>query len=179
MNETPPSFDAQEVYNFTQLPAKHWKKYTYAARFVQLVRAKTPKITYYSSRAKCQLMETLEDFEMFFYEGEEKFTKSPTDGVRYYNAHGVCVEDAGNHVGRPGAGPTVAVWEHFQHCLQHCLALEKTLRQMQSEGEVFPNTAGRRPVTVPQMIGSRAMAELCTNVLSPRTPNVSVKRRSF
>lgn len=173
MHESPPPFEAQEVFTFSQLPAKHWKKYTYAARFVQLVRAKTPKITYYSIKAKCQLMETLEDFEMFFYETNEKFTKSPNDGIRFYDSRGVCVEDAESHAGRPGPGPTLALWDHFKHCLNHCLALEKTLRSMQTEGEVFPNTAGRRPVTMPQIIGSRVMVEQCANILTPRTPNVS------
>lgn len=176
MHESPPPFDAQEVYTFSQLPAKHWKKYTYAARFVQLVRAKTPKITYYSARAKCQLMETLDDFEMFFYESNEKFTKSLADGIRYYDACGRCVEDAESHAGRPGPGPPLTVWEHFKHCLNHCLALEKTLRSMQSpDGEVFPNTAGRRPVTMPQIVGSRAMVEQCANILTPRTPNVGTE----
>ncbi|XP_050100809.1 serine/threonine-protein kinase PLK4-like isoform X2 [Anopheles aquasalis] len=55
-------------YTYDNLPEHHWKKYTYAARFVKMVKAKTPKITLYSDQAKCQLMETLEDYEVIFYD---------------------------------------------------------------------------------------------------------------
>lgn len=46
-------------------------RYLYAARFVNLVKAKTPKITLYSDQAKCILMENSpEDFEVLFYSGK-------------------------------------------------------------------------------------------------------------
>ena len=37
------------------LPRKFYNKYLYAAHFVNMVRAKTPKITCYSERAKCMV----------------------------------------------------------------------------------------------------------------------------
>ena len=41
-------------------------------RFVNLVRSKTPKVTMYTKRAKCMLMENspTADFEVIFYDGE-------------------------------------------------------------------------------------------------------------
>lgn len=162
-----------EHFAYPHLPSKHWKKYTYAARFVQLVRAKTPKVTYYSRLAKCQLMETLVDFEMYFYAGDERFTRSPTDGVRFTSARGAVTEE--RDFGVRLDGPSTQQREHLQHCWQHCVQLERALREMQCEGEVFPNTVGRRPVTVPQVIGAKAM-EQCASVSSPRMmPNVSAR----
>ena len=58
-------------YLYCSLPFKYWKKYQYAARFVDLVRKKTPKITLYTRLAKCMLMENSPnaDFEACFYNG--------------------------------------------------------------------------------------------------------------
>lgn len=63
---------ADLIFSYESLPRPHWKKYMYAARFVGLVRAKTPKVTLYSGRAKCILMENGPDpdFEAAFYRGE-------------------------------------------------------------------------------------------------------------
>lgn len=67
-----PESGADGMFAYENLPAKYWKKYLYAARFVKLVRAKTPKITLYTLNAKCMLMENgpCADFEAGFYSGE-------------------------------------------------------------------------------------------------------------
>lgn len=65
-----PSAGTDQIFSFENLPEKHWKKYAYAAKFVELVKAKTPKITYYTDKAKCLLMENLTDFEACFHEGK-------------------------------------------------------------------------------------------------------------
>ena len=65
-----PCSGADALHSYLSLPAKYHKKYTHAARFVALVKACTPKITLYTSQAKCYLMENNEaDFEAYFYEG--------------------------------------------------------------------------------------------------------------
>lgn len=66
-----PSDGCDSIYSYETLPKEHWKKYIYAARFVSLVRAKTPKITLYTDQAKCYLMENSpsNDFEAVFYTG--------------------------------------------------------------------------------------------------------------
>lgn len=94
IEEEPPDLPpggADSIFSYENLPEKHWKKYQYAARFVQMVKAKTPKITYYSEKAKCQLMETLEDYEASFYSGKlklliltEVFVLYVTDMVKKY-----------------------------------------------------------------------------------------------
>lgn len=58
---------------FSFLPQeKYWRKYQYASRFVQLVRSKSPKITYFTRYAKCVLMENSPgaDCEVWFYDGK-------------------------------------------------------------------------------------------------------------
>ncbi|CAJ0916772.1 unnamed protein product [Ranitomeya imitator] len=59
-------------YAFDSLPEKYWKKYQYASKFIQLVRSKTPKVTYYTRYAKCMLMENYPnaDVEVCFYDGK-------------------------------------------------------------------------------------------------------------
>jgi polo-like kinase 4 len=54
------------------LPKKLWRKYSYASLFVSNIKAKTPKITLYTKRAKFQLMEN-SDVEVTFYNGEDTF----------------------------------------------------------------------------------------------------------
>ncbi|KAL5012114.1 hypothetical protein ScPMuIL_010665 [Solemya velum] len=58
-------------FSYDDLPQKYWKKYQYAARFVKLVSSKTPKVTIYTQKAKCMLMENSPeaDFEAVFYDG--------------------------------------------------------------------------------------------------------------
>ena len=65
-----PSSGADSFHSYHSLPSKYHKKYQYAARFVNLVKASTPKITLYTSQAKCYLMENdAADFEAYFYSG--------------------------------------------------------------------------------------------------------------
>lgn len=65
-----PTQGTDHIYGLENLPEKHWKKYTYATKFVELIKAKTPKITYYTEKAKCLLMENASDFEASFYGGK-------------------------------------------------------------------------------------------------------------
>ena len=65
-----PTSGADSFHSYHSLPGKYHKKYQYAARFVNLVKASTPKITLYTSQAKCYLMENeAADFEAYFYTG--------------------------------------------------------------------------------------------------------------
>lgn len=50
------------------LPRPYWAKYACAARFVSLVRQKTPKIIFYAEAALCILLGS-GDFEVSFYSG--------------------------------------------------------------------------------------------------------------
>jgi len=67
---TLPSAGADHIFSYHNLPERHHTKYVYAARFVDLVRAVTPKVTFFSDRAKCMLMENSPpNFEANFYSG--------------------------------------------------------------------------------------------------------------
>ncbi|XP_063934140.1 serine/threonine-protein kinase PLK4-like isoform X2 [Zophobas morio] len=65
---------ACDVYRLESLPEKYHKLYEYARSFVELVRSKTPKVTFYTDKARCMLMETLAHFECKFYESDFKFS---------------------------------------------------------------------------------------------------------
>ncbi|CAF1645596.1 unnamed protein product, partial [Adineta ricciae] len=58
--------NAYQEYHFDRLPPEYWKKYQYAHKFVTLVRSRTPKITLYTTEAKCSLMEIGVEFEAIF-----------------------------------------------------------------------------------------------------------------
>lgn len=128
------------VYNYDSLPSKHWKKYVYAARFVGLVKSKTPKVTYFSALGKCQLMETMTDFEIRYYSGA-KLLRSPTEGVKVYNANGMLLSDHACMEAR-------SLIEHGNECFSHCAAVSNALEVAQTkDSSCFPVTIGRRPIT--------------------------------
>ena len=78
-----PGSGADSFYSYHSLPAKYHKKYQYAARFVNLVKASTPKITLYTSQAKCYLMENDDgDFEAYFYQGTKVTISSGTIKIK-------------------------------------------------------------------------------------------------
>lgn len=77
----------QETFTYHNLPQKHWKRYLYAARFVNLVKAKTPKITLYGSLAKCYMMENGTDYEANFYNGG-KIIITASDGLKITDKNG-------------------------------------------------------------------------------------------
>nr|VZH92790.1 unnamed protein product [Spirometra erinaceieuropaei] len=58
------------VFTLDRLPENYWKKYQFVTKFVNMARAHTPKVTLYTSTAKCILMEKVEpqaDFEVEFF----------------------------------------------------------------------------------------------------------------
>ncbi|CAH4029618.1 unnamed protein product [Pieris brassicae] len=125
-----------EIFSYHNLPQKHWKKYLYAARFVDLVKAKTPKITLYSSLAKCQLMENGTDIEMFFYNGEK---------MTYTSAEGLKVIDrqlrTHNNVNTPDSK---YLYDHYEECSNRMKRIESALSGISDE--CYPLIIGKRPV---------------------------------
>jgi polo-like kinase 4 len=128
-----PHNGADHIYSYDNLPEKHWKKYKYAHRFVQMVRAKTPKVTFYSELAKCQLMETLDDFEMSYYKGGKVMKNG---GSRDFKS-----ELSSNMIAQEQN-----IIQHAEVCLQHCMNIEQTLSMMKTSLTIFPVIIGRRPV---------------------------------
>lgn len=169
IQESPPDLPesgADSIYSYENLPSRHWKKYIYASRFVQLVRAKTPKITYYSQHAKCQLMETLHDFEMHFYDGD-KIAKTTAGDVTLVESNGNTIM-LNKLMGNLNAAVTM-MSEHYQQCLQHCQLLENVLANLHTNGDCFPIIVGRRPASASVLDSVR---DENTNMMTPKTPNV-------
>ncbi|KAJ4437379.1 hypothetical protein ANN_17522 [Periplaneta americana] len=178
--DSPPSLPEQgadAIYSFESLPEKHWKKYLYASRcvksyylkmFVNLVKAKTPKITFYSNKAKCLLMENDPDpdFEVCFYEGG-KITKSSNEGIKIINSNGHSTVLKNSSEASSLRADAHILWDHFEQCYQHCLLLEKTLTQLSNDTPVkdancFPVIVGRRPSSsLPPVFGGK---ENVTNI---------------
>lgn len=182
-----PEQGADAIYSYESLPEKHWKKYEYAVRFVNLVSAKTPKVTLYSDKAKSHLMENLPnpDFESCFYDGG-KISRT-NEGVRLIDQDGrnnliVSQEHAQSLSHTPKM-----LWDHFLQCYQHCVMLERCLAKLaggtsnsQSGSRcVFPVIVGRRP-HVPAMTlqGKENMANVMNDhhvrgpLISPNTPTL-------
>jgi polo-like kinase 4 len=137
-----------------------------------MVKAKTPKITYYSPLAKCQLMETRNDFELIFYQDNVKVVKSPA-GVRATDKFGQGVEQPvleASDAWRPQ-------WEHYQQCLAHCGQLERTLDAIEGVGSCFPLIVGRKPVAASCKPVLRAQ-ENNYGLLTPKTPS-NVSHQAF
>uniref|UniRef100_A0A8C5T7G9 Serine/threonine-protein kinase PLK4 n=1 Tax=Malurus cyaneus samueli TaxID=2593467 RepID=A0A8C5T7G9_9PASS len=135
------------TYNFDNLPEKYWKKYQYAAKFVQLVRTKTPKVTFYTRYAKCMLMENSPpaDVEICFY-----------DGAKIHKTAGITrvIEKSGKSFtvkGESEAGLKKEIQVYMDHANEGhriCLALESAvLEEEKRSGSVpfFPIIVGRKP----------------------------------
>ncbi|PIK49711.1 putative serine/threonine-protein kinase PLK4 [Apostichopus japonicus] len=150
VSDRPPSPPPEETvsHSYHNLPSKYWKKYQYAAKFVHLVRSKTPKITLYSDQAKCMVMENgpHPDLEACFYNG----------GRVHVSSSGVVVTDAeGSTHNQPTLedkpnlpGSLQVLLEHIQDLYQKCLEVESTVASLESRvghGPYFPIILNRKP----------------------------------
>ncbi|RZB77480.1 serine/threonine-protein kinase PLK4, partial [Asbolus verrucosus] len=148
----PPPLPAQggyEVFTIENLPEKHWNKYMHAYQFVALIKEKTPKVTCYSDRMKCVLMENLTDFEVTFYEGGT-VTKSSLKGITFQDSSGNKHMVKNTSECRSLTGTFEYMWNQSQEALKHCLLMEEILAK--SSGPNFPAILGRRP-TLPTSTG--------------------------
>ncbi|XP_011308644.1 serine/threonine-protein kinase PLK4 [Fopius arisanus] len=138
-----PSRGADNIYSYESLPSRHHQKYLYAAKFVKMVKMKTPKLTLYTPKAKCLFMENgpHPDCELHFYDGI-KVTK--VDGIiKLFQKEGGGIFNEGD-VPRE----LEEYLEIYQECYQRCLLLESSLASLGSATghSYFPAIVGRRPV---------------------------------
>ncbi|XP_050415388.1 serine/threonine-protein kinase PLK4 isoform X2 [Patella vulgata] len=138
-----------KTFTYKLLPEKYWKKYQYAARFVDLVRSKTPKVTLYTHRSKCMLMENSPDpdFEAIFYDGA-KFTAN-TKGMKIIETNGTSLSLESTEAELRLSSETQSCLEFVKQCRQQCLELESAITSVQKTGilkdQLFPVIVGRRP----------------------------------
>ncbi|XP_041977288.1 serine/threonine-protein kinase PLK4 [Aricia agestis] len=139
-----------EVFTYHNLPQKHWKKYLYAARFVDLVKAKTPKITLYTNLAKCQLMENGTDIEMFFYNGE-KVTFTASEGLKIIDQY------SRTHQSHSNDKNLQHLKDHFEECSSRMNKIQSVLSSIPDE--CFPLIVGKRPVQPSSSVVTSAMQQ--------------------
>ncbi|XP_018098808.1 serine/threonine-protein kinase PLK4 isoform X2 [Xenopus laevis] len=164
--DRPPSPPENRLsYTFDSLPEKYWKKYQYAAKFIQLVQSKTPKVSYYTKYGKCMLMENSPnaDVEVCFYDGA-KIHKSP-DLISVIEKSGKSYTLEGSRLSAL-SNEVRSYVEHANesHCI--CLSLESAINTEERKGEnisLFPITFGRRPT-----ITESPKTQLTTSVDSSR-----------
>lgn len=147
-----------EIFSYHNLPQKHWKKYLYASRFVDLVKAKTPKITLYSTLAKCQLMENGTDIELFFYNGE-KLTYSSVEGLKIIDKslkthHNISSCPELNHL-----------TNHFEECSNRMKRIQNALSCISDE--CFPLIIGKRPCQSVMNVASPYQGSVNVNFSTP------------
>lgn len=131
---------------------------------MQLVRAKTPKITYYSAKAKSDLMENMEHFEMAFYDGS-KVIRSDANNMTIIDSDGNTIAQCAVDSSEKAR----ALYMHYLQCFEHCKLLEQALSNIQCEGDRFPVIIGRRPASAPVLNTSKNQSN---NLLTPKLPNV-------
>lgn len=147
-----------EVFTYHNLPQKHWKKYLYASRFVELVKAKTPKITLYTSLAKCQLMENGTDIDIFFYSGEKaNFTVS--EGLK------VIDKNLKTHYNIAATSELKYITNHFEECSNRMKRVETALSGIPDE--CFPLIIGKRPVQTQSSVQSPMQGSVNANFNTP------------
>ncbi|XP_012288170.1 serine/threonine-protein kinase PLK4 [Orussus abietinus] len=137
-----PARGADSIHSYESLPFRHHRKYIYAARFIKLVKAKTPKLTVYTLRAKCLFMENgpHPDCEVHFYNGIKI--------VRTDSMVKIFDKDGGPTYEENDYPPVLEeFYEHYTQCYQRCLVLESTLMSLESATgySYFPAIIGRRP----------------------------------
>ncbi|XP_033632007.1 serine/threonine-protein kinase PLK4-like [Asterias rubens] len=150
--DTPPSPPQGRitVYTYHNLPGKYWKKYQYAAKFVQLVRSKTPKVTLYTKQAKCMLMENFPeaDFEACFYEGTMLRLSGPTLQVTETNGKSSSYDVSSGCQAIPA--DLQAMVAQTQDVHKQCMELESAIAGMESlkgHGPYFPIIICRKPTS--------------------------------
>lgn len=149
-----PSEGADFFYSYQTLPQKYWKKYQYAARFINLVKASTPKIILYTSQAKCYVMENEEkDFEMHFYNGIKATVISGE----------VKLTDAEAKTHNFSFPLTMAIvpsflslsLTHLNSSYNHCMRVLTLLLDMDSPSlPAFPVTLGRKPLGLEHVVNN-------------------------
>ncbi|XP_057403209.1 serine/threonine-protein kinase PLK4 isoform X2 [Balaenoptera acutorostrata] len=147
--DRPPSpTDNISRYSFDNLPEKYWRKYQYASRFVQLVRSKSPKITYFTRYAKCVLMENSPgaDFEVWFYDGAKIHKTEDLIQV---------IEKTGKSYTLKGESEVNSLKEEIKMYMNQaneghriCLVLESIISEEEKKSgsaPFFPIIVGRKP----------------------------------
>ncbi|NP_775261.2 serine/threonine-protein kinase PLK4 isoform 2 [Mus musculus] len=171
-------------YSFDNLPEKYWRKYQYASRFIQLVRSKTPKITYFTRYAKCILMENSPgaDFEVWFY-----------DGAKIHKTENLIhiIEKTGISYNLKNENEVTSLKEEVKVYMDHaneghriCLSLESVIseEEKRSRGSsFFPIIVGRKPgnTSSPKALSAPPVDPSCCKGEQASASRLSVNSAAF
>ncbi|VDD82212.1 unnamed protein product [Mesocestoides corti] len=180
--------DSYRIYPLTQLPEKYWKKYQFVSKFINMAKAHTPKVTLYTPRAKCILMEKVEpqaDFELELLSDGSRVNCLGGDAAGKVQvvtqANGTITVDRRQSLDNLPAAIRELI-SYAEKCRQRCLEIEASLEKLSSAvapldsdtTQVFPVIIGRRPSTVatPSIRGP-----LLSNCLSQLVAKCSTQHR--
>ncbi|XP_074650005.1 serine/threonine-protein kinase PLK4-like [Tubulanus polymorphus] len=131
------------TYTYSNLPQRYWKKYQYAERFVRMVKSMTPKVTLYTKRCKCMLMENSPDFQVIFHDGAKINMSANSSKIIQNDGTAMTLENNANiqHLSTESR----EMFDYAQECRQHCLNIESLLSGIDSSDlSCFPAVIGRR-----------------------------------
>ncbi|CAH8437990.1 unnamed protein product [Schistosoma turkestanicum] len=160
--------DPLEFYTLNTLPQKYWRKYQFISQFVQMVRAHTPKITLYTDKVKCMLMENgpSGDFVTEFHDDGTRVLCTSNGSLRITQS----TEQNNSTKVKGNITPTTITLDsnrslstlspeirklidYVYSCRDHCRKIEQLLTKMDSEDNdisvlscsSFPVILGHRP----------------------------------
>ncbi|CAH8478833.1 unnamed protein product [Heterobilharzia americana] len=159
--------DPLAFYTLDTLPQRYWKKYQFVSKFVQMVRAHTPKVTFYTDKAKCMLMENGPpgDFVTEFHNNGTRVLCASDGSIRITQT---IDQDASEKI-RDSTPTTITLdsnrslstlspetrklLDYTYACRDHCQKCEQLLTGLISEDiqvsesscSLFPVILGRRP----------------------------------
>ncbi|GFR26100.1 hypothetical protein TNCT_687581 [Trichonephila clavata] len=144
LEDSPPLFpyNPKEVkfYSYKTFPKSHWKMYIMAKVFVDVLRGRTPKVTFFGKNAKCTMMENAPDpdFKMDFYDGGSVKKEGKT--ISIIDKHGKnCVVSNVECVDKD----LKPMWEEFQIMKDNCEKIVNHLDSLNIIGEsVYPLICG-------------------------------------
>ena len=144
--------DNSKAFTYHNLPAKHWKRYQYAARFVQIIRSNTPKVTLYNSSGKFMLMDNApnHDCEAVYRSSNAKVRKSK-DGIKVVDSLGENhVFDNSEQIYSYHDTNVKELFVHASKAFSYCEKVEKGIKDLEEtlstdyHESLFPITVGKR-----------------------------------
>ncbi|BFZ14559.1 hypothetical protein BsWGS_17598 [Bradybaena similaris] len=145
--ELPPQPPEQcEKFVYPNIPDKLVKKYMYAVKMVNVLKDKLPKVTWYTPRAKCCLMET-SSFHVEFYDGVKAISDGKSVQVRETDGASLTLNSA--ELNPRLSQETKEMLEYVQTCRDACIKIEQVFESMQITipgiQRVYPVIFGSRP----------------------------------
>lgn len=94
-------------------------------RFISTVKSKTPKVTYFSDKSKCMLMESGQDFEAVFYQGP-KFTVT-ADTVKVIDSSGMNITMETESDSKLLSSEVQELWHHVKKVSDGSFTVKSTV----------------------------------------------------